>query len=203
MAENPITKLPLLGQVGVGVGAAVAILAGFYFLYYDGAQTEIAGKTKKLDTLRAEIRNLEVTAQRLAEFEREVAQLEQKLEILKRILPADKETADLMKKIQYLAAQANLSIKKFNPSPTVQKEFYQEWPIVIDVDGTYHNLGFFFEKVARLSRLVNVGNLKIKGRGAQATASRTIQATCTATTFVYVEAPAPAPKGGRPAPAKK
>ena len=40
------------------------------------------------------------------------------------------------------------------------RTFYQEWPINVDVEGTYHNLGLFFDRVGRLSRLVNVGNLQ-------------------------------------------
>jgi type IV pilus assembly protein PilO len=91
-------------------------------------------------------------------------------------------------------------VRKFNPAPTVQKEFYQEWPINVDVEGSYHNLAMFFDRVARLSRLVNIGNLKIKAR-TQQSVSNTINASCVATTFVYVEAPPPPPAakpGARP-----
>ncbi len=150
---------------------------------------------------------------------------------LKRILPAEKETPELMSKVQYLAAQSNLTIKKFNPAATVNKEFpvegtpaakpgarpapapkpgqapaqaaeyYQEWPINVDLDGTYHNLGMFFDRVGRLSRLVNVGNIKIKAQANQ-TASNTIAASCVATTFVYVDRPSgrgrPAARAGPP-----
>jgi len=66
------------------------------------------------------------------------------------------------------------------------------------VEGTYHNLGMFFDRVGRLSRLVNVGNLKIKNQ-TQPRPSNTIQVSCVATTFVYVEAsPSPAAPPQRP-----
>ena len=55
-----------------------------------------------------------------------------------------------MRKIQSLASQSNLIIRKFNPGTPVNKEFYQEWPINIEVEGTYHNLGCFFDRVSRL-----------------------------------------------------
>jgi type IV pilus assembly protein PilO len=152
-------------------------------------------KTAQLDKLRQEIRQLEVTASKLQDFQREVALLEAKLETLKRILPPEKETPDLMRKVQSLAAQSNLTIKTFTPAATVNKEFYQEWPINMAVDGSYHNLGYFFDRVSRLSRLVNVGNLKIAASKDQ-TASRTISANCVATTFVYVDTPVAAPSPG-------
>jgi type IV pilus assembly protein PilO len=105
-----------------------------------------------------------------------------------------------MRKVQALAAQSNLQIKTFTPQPVVNKDFYQEWPIKVDVQGTYHNLALFFDRVSRLSRLVNIGNLKVQSL-TQQSGSRTISATCTATTFVYVDTPPPAAPPGRGAPA--
>ncbi len=228
MADNPLTKLPLMGQLAVAVVLAVVIGGLFYYFQWSGMVAQEEQKTSDLSALQSDIRSLEVTANKLQEFQREVALREAKLEMLKRILPADKETPELMKKVQDLATQSNLSVKKFNPGPTVNREFpvegaptpkpgarpqpakpgqappqvaehYQEWPINVDLTGTYHNLGMFFDRVGRLSRLVNVGNIKIKAQSPQK-AANTIQVSCVATTFVYVEAQAATQggAGGRP-----
>jgi len=193
MADNAYTKLPLGGQLGVSAALAVLIGGLFWYLYWSDATVERDEKTAKLEALNKEIRALEVTAQKLGEFQREVALLEKKLETLKSILPPAKETPDLMRKVQALAAQSNLTINNFTPGPTVSKEFYQEWPIAMGLVGNYHNLALFFDKVSRLPRLVNVNNIKITAMGAQ-TASQTITVGNTATTFVYIEAPPGAPK---------
>jgi type IV pilus assembly protein PilO len=222
MADNALTRLPLLGQLGIGVGLAAIVGGAFYYFSYQDMMEQETKKSEELNALNTDIRSLEVTANKLQEFQREVALREAKLETLKRILPADKETPELMKKVQYLAAQSNLLIKNFTPGATVNKEFpieaeptkpgqapapqgqpkqkaneyYQEWPINVDVEGTYHNLGLFFDRVGRLSRLVNVGNLKVKAQG-NPKPSNTIAVSCVATTFVYVEAsPNPTPQGG-------
>ncbi len=219
MAENPISKLPLVGQLGVGVAVALLLGGIFYYVWWADLVAEEEAKTKELSALQADIRNLEVTANKLQEFQREVQIREAKLETLKRILPADKETPELMKKVQYLAAQSNLLIRRFTPGPTVNKEFpvegqpapkpgqqqaknqppqeyYQEWPINVDVEGSYHNLGLFFDRVSRLSRLVNVGNVRVRSQS-NPRPTNTIAVSCVATTFVYVEA-SPAP-GAAPA----
>ena len=197
MADNAYTKLPLAGQLGVSAAIGVLIGGLFWYLYWSDAVVERDQKTSQLESLNSEIRKLEVTAQKLPEFQREVALLEKRLETLKSILPPAKETPDLMRRVQALAAQSNLTINNFTPGATVNREFYQEWPITMGVLGSYHNLAMFFDKVARLPRLVNVGNLKIGAMGNQ-TVSRTIGATATATTFVYIETPPP----GAPAPAR-
>jgi len=204
MADNALTRLPLAGQLGVSAAAAAVIGGIFYWWFWSPMVVEADQKTASLSKLQDDIRKLEITANKLPEFQREVVLLEAKLDTLKRILPPAKETPDLMKKVQYLAAQSNLTIKKFNPGAAATKEFYQEFPISVDVEGTYHNLAVFFDRVRRLSRLVNVGNLKIKAQS-KASPSKTIAAACVATTFVYVEAgslppsPAPGARGARPA----
>jgi type IV pilus assembly protein PilO len=202
MADNALTKMSTTGLLGLAAFVAILIGGVFYWQYWGPAVEEETAKTAQLDKLRQEIRQLEVTASKLQDFQREVALLEAKLETLKRILPPEKETPDLMRKVQSLAAQSNLTIKTFTPAATVNKEFYQEWPINMAVDGSYHNLGYFFDRVSRLSRLVNVGNLKIASARDQS-ATRTISANCVATTFVYVDtpvaAPSPGPGGRRPA----
>jgi type IV pilus assembly protein PilO len=201
MAENPLTKLPLAGQLGVSAGLAAVIAVAFWYFYWSDAVKQEAAKTANLETLQADIRKLEITANKLEEFKREVATREAKLETLKRILPAEKETPDLMRKVNYLALQSSLIIKRFNPAPTVTKEFYQEWPINVDVEGTYHNLAMFFDRVGRLTRLVNVGNVKVRANSRQ-TATNTITSNCVATTYVYVETPPPAAGPARPGAAK-
>jgi type IV pilus assembly protein PilO len=200
MADNALTRMGLAGQLGVSLFIALVIGGLFWWQYLSPAMEEEQTKTAQLDTLKREIAALEVTANKLAEFQREVALLEAKLETLKRILPPEKETPDLMRKVQSLASQSSLLIKSFTPGATVNKEFYQEWPITMTVEGNYHNLGIFFDRVGRLSRLVNIGNIRITSRGEQ-TVSNTISASCVATTFVYVETPTPppAPAGARPA----
>jgi len=201
MADNALTKLSLAGQLGVSVAIAALIGGGFYYLWYADKVKEENTKKAKREALQKEIRALEVTANKLQEFQREVQLLEAKLETLKRILPPERETPDLMRRVQALAGQSFLTIRKFNPATVTQKEFYQEVPINVELSGTYHNLGTFFDRVSRLSRLVNVKNLKVKSSTKQS-ANSTIDAACQALTYVYQDAPPPVAKG-KAAPRKR
>jgi type IV pilus assembly protein PilO len=195
MADNALTRLPLAGQLGVAVLIAALICGGFYWFYYSDALEQQKQKEKQLADLQTQIRALEATANRLPEFQREVQALEARLETLKRILPPEKEMPDLMRRVQYLAAQSSLGIKKFTPAPVAQREFYLEVPINIDIDGTYHNLGAFFDRISRMSRLVNVGNVKIKAQSNQVI-NNTVSVQAVATTYVYQEPPPQAGQAG-------
>ena len=186
MPDNALTRLPLAGQLGVSLVIAALIGGGFYYFWYSDALEQQRQKEARLADLQKQIRALEATANRLPEFQREVQALEARLETLKRILPPEKEMPDLMRRIQYLAAQSSLQIRRFNPAAVVQKDFYQEVPVSMDLEGTYHNMGAFLDRVSRMSRLVNMSDLKIKSQQQQ-TLNNTIAVGATATTYVYIE----------------
>jgi type IV pilus assembly protein PilO len=51
--------------------------------------------------------------------------------------------------------------------PEVQKEFYTELPIKIEVVGNYHDFGEFVSKVAALPRIISLHDFTIKSRDNQ------------------------------------
>ena len=103
--------------------------------------------------------------------------------------------------MQTVATQSNLTIKGFTPKATVTKELHAEWPISLELDGTYHNLALFFDRVGKFTRIVNISGLEVKAK-ATPDARATITATCTATTFVLLE-PDRAKPGAKPGAAPK
>ena len=149
--------------------------------------------------LRADINKGRVTARQLPEFRSQVAELEGRLSNLKAILPEEKDAEQLLRQLQNVAAQSNITLKSFRPAPIVTKPLHAEWPIALELDGTYHNLAQFFDRVGRFTRIVNISGLDIRGKD-KSTANSTILATCTATTFVLVEKPATPAPGAKPAP---
>ena len=192
-----LNKLPWKAQVGVFLAIAVAALGGFYWYYVQDVRATQATEQAKLDRLRADITKGSATARQLPQFRQEVGELEARLDNLRAVLPEEKDVGDLLRRIQTLATQSNLQIKGFKPAPIVTRQMHAEWPIDLELDGTYHNLGVFFDRVGKFSRIINVGAVKIKAKDKPAPGS-TISVLCTATTFVLIE-PKPGPAPGKSA----
>ena len=179
-------KMSFGTQVVVFLLLAAAIYGAFYYFVYTKMQAEIEKKTDQRQGLRDEVEKGKVTAARLPEFQREVERREATLQALSRILPSSKEVDDLLRKVQQMAAESSLDVLRFKPEATQPRDFYAAWPISLELDGNYHNLAYFFDRLSKLSRIVNVSNLKIDAAN-DPTVSSTIQASCTATTFVFIE----------------
>jgi type IV pilus assembly protein PilO len=200
-----LTKLPWYGQIGAFLALSAAGVGVFYYLYVGPKQTEMRERQKKLDTLQADIRKSQAIAQRLPQFRAEVSELEIRLETLKNVLPEEKDIGDLLRRLQTLAVQSNLTIRGFKPGGSpVTKPLHAEFPYNLSLDGAYHNLGIFFDRVSKFPRIIHIGSIAIKGKDKQEPNS-TITADCVATTFVLLEnAQKPVAAGttpGVPAPA--
>jgi type IV pilus assembly protein PilO len=187
-----LTKLPWYGQVGAFLVLALAGVGVFVYYYEMPQRAEMQSRVRQLDSLRADINKGLATAKKLPEFQAQVADLEQRLNNLKAVLPDEKDAADLLRRMQTVATQSNLTIKSFKPAPVVTEQLHAEWPISLELEGTYHNLAIFFDRVGKFTRIVNIGGVDIRGID-KPRPNLTITASCTATTFVLLDKPA-APK---------
>jgi type IV pilus assembly protein PilO len=181
-----LNKLPWYTQVGIFAGIAVCGVALFYFLYAKPVAAEQADQQVRLDALRIEIRKGMAVAGKLPQFQAQVAELRKRLDGLRAVLPEEKDFGDLLRNLQTLAMQSNLTIRLFTPAPVVTKQLHAEWPINIELEGTYHNLGMFFDRISRFSRIINVGGLRIRAKD-KPDPNSSVQIALVATTFVLIE----------------
>jgi type IV pilus assembly protein PilO len=157
-------------------------------------QADVNMRQTRLTALRADIARGVATARRLPEFETQVTQLEQRLENLRQVLPEEKDVADILRRIQGLATQSNLTIQRFTPLAPVQQQLYAEVPYRLTAEGTYHNLGLFFDRISKFPRIITVSEVLLRAK-TPPDPNATITAECVATTFVLQEGVADSKKG--------
>jgi type IV pilus assembly protein PilO len=196
--EISLTKLPWYAQIGAFAALAVGGMAAFHYYYEQPMRDDMAMRQGQLTALHADIAKGLETAKKLPEFRAEVDDLGGRLEGLQAVLPQEKDAADLLRRMQTVAVQSNLTIRGFKPQPIVTRQLHAEWPIALELDGTYHNLALFFDRLGKFTRIVNITSLAIAGKD-EPTANSTITASCIATTFVLLEKPAPPRPAAAPA----
>ena len=196
-----LSAIPWWGQAAAFVVITLLGCGAFVYYYEMPMREEMVARETELKGLRADIEKGQATARKLPQFKAQVAELETRLESLRAVLPEEKDAADLLNRMQTVAAQSNLTIRSFRPGATVTKQMHAEWPITLELDGTYHNLALFFDRVGKFTRIVNITGVVVKGKD-KPLPNSTISATCVATTFVLLDKPAPK-KPGAAAPAAK
>ena len=186
--EFGLNKLPWYGQV---VASLLVAIAGFvlFRLYFVGPRLEAqAQQQAELTEKRAAVEQARQDAIELAAFQAEVDDLTSRLEALSAVLPDQEEVSELLRRLQTFAVQSNLTIRAFRPQAAITREMHSEWPYHLELDGTYHNLGIFFDRISKFSRIINISDVVIRAKEPPEF-NLTITAECTATTFVLLDPP--------------
>jgi type IV pilus assembly protein PilO len=173
--------------VGLVLGVALFFVMQMYV--FKPMQTEIEDLRQKIFELEREIEKGRQAERDLPRLQEDIKNYEQELDRLTRILPTRRETPDLIKRLKQLTERGSFRLIQFVPGKQVDKNYYLEWPIEVKLDGSYHELGLFFDRLSQFPRIINVDNLKltpVKARRGEAH-NYTIQATFTQRTYVYKE----------------
>ncbi len=182
--------------LGLAIGALVgaAVLGFGYRSKISPMNKEIARQESRLVELQAQIQRGEEAEAQLPQFEERVGRLELELAKLLKILPNRRNVHELLGRFRSVAEQEDFNLTKVTPGTEVEQEYFSEWPISVSVEGTYHNLARFFDRMSRFTRIINIDSLKINA-ARSATPTLSITASFVAKTFVYKDTEA---SGGGP-----
>jgi len=180
-------------QWGLTIGAAVLVSVALFFTYF---KTQRQANDAAQDALTAKLQeNAQLAPYRtkLADIDRQIANLKQQLDIEQRIVPDQKEVDGFMRMLDAEALKAGVILRRYTALPVSNKEFYSEVPFEVELDGPYFSMLTFFDQVSKLERIVNVSGLLVANtkKPSEAKAKHMYQydpnesvvATCTATTF--------------------
>lgn len=160
-------------------------------------QERLAAVRAKLASVQAEVARSQATAAKLPQLERDIKASEAALQQTTAVLPDEKDPQDVLRNLHDMAAESTLNLASFTPKPIAVKPQYAEWPITLGLEGTYHDLGRFFDRIASMSRLMSISSLDIKVESSKPGNSKgSITASCIATTFVFNKELMMAPPSG-------
>jgi type IV pilus assembly protein PilO len=194
---DPIVNAPRPQKLVVGALGAVVIAAAAYFLLLAPAQAEVTQLRAQLASLQSEIARSRAIVADLLKYRREVAELEARLNALKERLPGEKEIPTLYRTVSDAATASGLGVSLFQPRPPVVRDYYSEIPISLNAEAGYHQIGEFFERVAKLARVVNITEIKFNGLNRPRVP---VRAELVLATYMYRPVgapPAPRPAGTR------
>lgn len=171
-------------QGAIAVSFIIIVVIIVYMMVLKPKNEQLAVLNAQNNKLRQEVQEGTAVEIRYNEFRQELENLEARLIVLQTILPTEKEASAFLRSIQQMASTSDLKINLFKPQNMVAHEFYSDWPVEIKVEGNYHGLGRFFEKINKAHRIVDVPTLTISNIKDQTDSKRTIIATGMATTYV-------------------
>ncbi len=165
----------------------------FYFAFFQPHEKELKDLDSKKVALEKKLRAVKKKAQNRARLQQELDEVMAVFEETSKLLPKEKEIPQLLKDISALGRNAGLDFLSFKPGADVPKDFYAEIPVNININGPYHNMGFFLDQVSKLDRIVSVNNIKM-GRPKMEAGEMVLASSCKLVTYRFTNVERPKPK---------
>jgi len=163
----------------------ILALAGlWYFMYQKPRNEELAALNRKNEQLNVKLQQAAEVKAKYERYQSELDDVNARLVSLQAIIPTEKEASAFLRSVQEMAADSNLKINLFRPRALVSRDFYFDWPVEVRLEGNYHGLGSFFEKMNQATRIVDVPTISINNIVNQTDARWTLIASGTVTTYV-------------------
>ena len=158
----------------------------FYFFVTPQIDTKrrLAADLSKLDS---ELHSMIAIKNNIQKHRNEFAQLQEVLQQMLRELPETKDIPNLLRNVSNAGAEARLKITYFEPKAVQNKEFYGELPVSIRYHGPFHHVGYFFDSVRKLERIINITSFSLALEPKSSPTSVVLNGECTAKTYVYVK----------------
>ena len=172
----------------------------------DALLEELQSKLRDLTSQKA---NLEVYKKRLPELQSSTQGVQNDIDNLRRIIPADKDADEFIRLLQGAAGSAGVNIRRLKALSVAARDQYYELPFEVEVDGPYYAVSDFFNRLSKVSRIINVGDLALKstaegaGRKYPLRPGTTVSGTFVAISFFTKASDAPAHQAAGAPPAKR
>lgn len=180
-----LAKVPKPVRLAVVTGVLVAIFAGYWFMAYQPAREARHALVTRAQELQRQLNNARAVANNVPEFEAEIAGLERELDLALKQLPNRKQFEDLLRDVSTAGKKVGVEIKSIDREREERRDFYAEVPFKLELEGSYHDLARFFETVATLPRIVNIGGMSIAIASESAQGTQ-LEVTARATTFRFL-----------------
>ena len=157
----------------VGIGSLL-YLSVWYFVTSE-TRAEVQTLNDQVAQLTAKNEAAKVATQRINEFRSLYASKSAEYDELKVLLPEEREITNVLQGLQDTASQSRLIVSRFSPRDDVLQDSMMAKPVEIEVDSNFNNLRAFFDKMAKLQRIVSISDFKLNQLDKQ-TADRTLHA---------------------------
>lgn len=148
-------------QLIVLVGLASVIYFGVWYFVTSETRAEVQTLNDQVALLKTQNEAAKVATQRINEFRSLYALKAAEYDELKVLLPEQREITNVLQGLQDSASQSRLIVMRFSPRDDAQQEYIMAKPVEIEVDSNFNNLRAFFDKMAKLQRIVSVTDFKL------------------------------------------
>lgn len=143
---------------------ALASMGLYWYFVYSPRGVTLAKTQTQVDALLQQNQRAkaELAKGNLSELQRELAQYQQNLALIRTLVPAGNEVPALLEQVSTAARRVGLDLASVDPQPVQAGSDYDTYRYGMAVVGGYHQLAQFFTNVGSLTRIVLPVNITLQ-----------------------------------------
>ncbi len=181
-----IEKLTKVQRILISFGVLFILIGTFVYFFYLPKYKKIGIIKKELVKVEKDLNKAKQNAKQINRYKQMMKDSRAQYKNIIKALPDKQEIPSLLASISKSGHDVGLKFLLFQPKPEVEKNDFAEIPVSINVTGKYHNVALFFDKVANLTRYVNIKDISM----APQNGGEELLTKCTAVTYKFIEASA-------------
>lgn len=180
--------LPWYGQFLLTLVLMLVVLGVFYFTYYKSKNNTIKSMENEVKELSMKIIQAKRKINQLKDIEQGIEEKRAQLRELRKILPEQKEIAEITQKVKSIISNTGLALNNLKEQPERSlREVLMQYPLSLSVKGNYHNLAIFFDQLSELEKIFTIDNVSITPiKGSISSKAYSIVANFVASTYYLI-----------------
>lgn len=177
-----IERLTKVQRLLISFGALFIIIGTFVYFSYLPKFKKIGVIKKELKQVEKDLNKAKLNAKQINRYRLMMKESRVKFNTVIKALPDKQEIPSLLANISKSGQDVGLKFLLFQPKPEIEKGDFAEIPVSIKVVGNYHSVALFFDRVANLTRYVNIKDISM----APQKVGNKLLTNCTVVTYKFV-----------------
>jgi len=156
-----LSRLPRIQRVLLYALSYVLITAVYVGVLYLNVNNRIGKMQTDIENKQDQLVQIQQRVAQSETFEVRLQQLVSDLKVAMRELPEEREIPDLLKKMSSLGKKVGLEVRRFAPLAENMRQYVAEMPMALEVEGGYHEVAMFFDRLSKMNRIVYVKDIEM------------------------------------------
>lgn len=161
-------KLPRMSKgqkLFIVIGLNVILFVFLFFFLINPLLDTKKKLTSDYQSVKRDLDKMVDIKNNIGKYRQEYAQMQEVLAQILRQLPETKDIPNLLRNVSSIGTETRVKVTYFEPGAVQNKDFYGEFPFKFKFVGPFHNVGYFFDGIRKLERVVDVRSFSLVAKG--------------------------------------
>lgn len=192
--EQVLKNIDTRRKILIWVATVTIIIGGFWYFFYKDNERAISRLQRDISESKQRLTKLKEAVAQSKKLQEELTLAQQSLEEILIFLPELREIPGILQSVSEMGARAGLEQLLFEPKKEEVKDFYSVIPISLDLRGSFHSIGLFYDELSQFPRVIRVRSFALEKSDED---SSLLKVKCDIETYRYLTEQQPSEEGSK------